>query len=95
MPLDEPHTISLRDYMADKGPLWKRMVRKHGLIDVDYEHVAAWGFGDFIFRCDWDVISARRKSDWPAFTMSSIARICSCAFSRNFASERPFPERHA
>ncbi|WP_244851703.1 SDR family oxidoreductase [Caballeronia sp. SL2Y3] len=61
MPLAEPQTISLRDYMADKGPLWERMVKKYGLVDIPYEHVAAWGFGDFIFRCDWDVISSTTK----------------------------------
>ncbi|QSN64504.1 SDR family oxidoreductase [Caballeronia sp. M1242] len=61
MPLAEPQTISLRDYMADKGPLWERMVKKYDLVDIPYEHVAAWGFGDFIFRCDWDVISSTTK----------------------------------
>ncbi|WP_244817530.1 SDR family oxidoreductase [Caballeronia sp. Lep1P3] len=61
MPLAEPQTISLREYMADKGPLWERIVKKHGLVPVPYEHVAAWGFGDFIFRCDWDVISSTTK----------------------------------
>lgn len=61
MPLAEPQTINLREYMADKGPLWERIVKQHGLVDIPYEHVAAWGFGDFIFRCDWDVVSSTTK----------------------------------
>lgn len=61
MPLAEPQTLNLREYMADKGPLWKRMTEKYGLAPVPYEKVAAWGFGDFVFRCDWDVISSTTK----------------------------------
>jgi len=61
MPLAEPQTLNLSAYMADKGPLWERMTAKYGLAPVPYEHVAAWGFGDFIFRCDWDVITSTTK----------------------------------
>ncbi|PXW24737.1 SDR family oxidoreductase [Paraburkholderia caballeronis] len=61
MPLAEPQTLTLREQMADKGPLWTRMTAKYGLAPVPYERVAAWAFGDFIFRCDWDVISSTTK----------------------------------
>lgn len=61
MDLGAPMTISLTDMMADKGPVWDRIVEKHGLVKVPFEKVAAWGFGDFIFRCDWDVISSTTK----------------------------------
>jgi nucleoside-diphosphate-sugar epimerase len=61
MPLAEPQTLSLDEYMADKGPLWERMTAQYGLAPVPYEQVAAWGFGDFIFRCDWDVITSTSK----------------------------------
>jgi nucleoside-diphosphate-sugar epimerase len=61
MPLAEPQTLDLARYMADKGPLWQRMTAKYGLAPVPYEQVAAWGFGDFIFRCDWDVITSTTK----------------------------------
>lgn len=47
--------------MADKGPLWAQMTQKYHLVPVPYEQVAAWAFGDFIFRCDWDVISSTTK----------------------------------
>jgi nucleoside-diphosphate-sugar epimerase len=61
MPLAEPQTLNLSTYMADKGPLWERMTAKYGLASVPYEQVAAWGFGDFIFRCNWDVITSTTK----------------------------------
>lgn len=61
MPLAPPQTLNLRDQMADKGPLWAQMTKQYGLAPVPYEQVAAWAFGDFIFGCDWDVISSTTK----------------------------------
>lgn len=61
MELADPLAISLTEMMADKGPVWERMVEKHGLEPVPFDKVAAWGFGDFIFNCDWDVISSTTK----------------------------------
>lgn len=61
MPVAEPQTISLTEYMADKGPLWKKIVQQYQLVDIPYQKLAAWGFGDFILRCDWDVISSTTK----------------------------------
>lgn len=57
----EPMPISLTEMMADKGPLWDRIKLKYGLQDIPFEKVAAWGFGDFILNCDWDVISSTTK----------------------------------
>ncbi|MEG6509512.1 SDR family oxidoreductase [Methyloligella sp. 2.7D] len=57
----EPMPISLSEMMADKGPLWDRIKQKYGLVDVPFDKIAAWGFGDFIFNCDWDVISSTTR----------------------------------
>lgn len=61
MEVGEPQTIPLAAYMADKGPLWQALTERHGLRPIPYEQLAAWAFGDFIFRCDWDVISSTTK----------------------------------
>ncbi len=61
MELAEPQTLDLTGYMADKGDLWKRMTGRYGLAPIPYDQVAMWPFGDFIFRCDWDVISSTTK----------------------------------
>lgn len=61
MELASPQTISLRDMMGDKEPVWRRIVAKHGLRSVPYTQLIAWPFSDFIFRCDWDVISSTTK----------------------------------
>lgn len=56
-----PLPMKLSDFMADKGPVWQRIVQKHGLKPYAYETIAAWGFGDFIFNCGYDVISSTTK----------------------------------
>ncbi|MCX8999400.1 SDR family oxidoreductase [Rhizobiaceae bacterium BDR2-2] len=61
MELAPPMPIPLAKMMADKGPLWDRIVAKHGLVPVPFETVASWSFGDFIFNCDWDVICSTTK----------------------------------
>lgn len=57
----EPMRIPLAEMMADKGPLWERIKAKHGLVDVPFDKIAAWGFGDFILNCDWDVVSSTTR----------------------------------
>ena len=56
-----PLPLKLSQFMADKGPVWQRIVEKHGLAPYAYETIAAWGFGDFIFNCGYDVISSTTK----------------------------------
>jgi hypothetical protein len=43
--------------MADKEPVWRRIVEKFRLRSRSLESVAAWDFADFVFRQDWDVLS--------------------------------------
>ncbi len=58
----EPQTISLVAHMADKGPLWDAMTRKYGLLPHRYEDIVAWPFGDYVFGCDWDVMTSTTKA---------------------------------
>ena len=57
-----PQTISLSQTMADKGPLWDRMVEKYGLRPHKFDEIAAWPFGDGTFRLDYDVMSDMNKA---------------------------------
>ncbi len=51
MPHALPHAISLGQVMLDKGPVWERIVKKHGLHPHLYsELVPSWDFGDFALR---------------------------------------------
>ncbi len=57
VPPGRPRPFRLADWMADKGPLWRRIAKDHGLAQADLSAVAAWGFGDFVFGQEHDVIS--------------------------------------
>ena len=52
-----PQTIRLTEFMADKAPVWDAIVAKHGLKKIPYGEIAAWPFADYVFGCDWDVMS--------------------------------------
>lgn len=45
------HPFSLAEVMADKGPVWDRIVEKHGLVRHSYaEIVSSWQFMDYLLR---------------------------------------------
>jgi nucleoside-diphosphate-sugar epimerase len=62
MPVGDPQTISLTAHMADKGTLWQAMTTKYRLQPFAYEQLVAWPFADYVFGCDWDVMSDVAKS---------------------------------
>jgi nucleoside-diphosphate-sugar epimerase len=57
----EVQTIPLVEFMADKEPVWRRIVEKHGLRPTPYQDIAAWPFADYVFGCEWDVMSDTLK----------------------------------
>ena len=48
--------------MADKAPLRDAMAQKYKLKRYRYDEVVAWPFGDYVFNCNWDVMSNVTKS---------------------------------
>jgi nucleoside-diphosphate-sugar epimerase len=62
IPLGDPLHIPLVEYMADKAPLWERIVAREGLRPIPYEQLASWGFGDAIFGMEFDNITSTVKA---------------------------------
>ena len=62
MAVGDPQTISLTPHMADKEPLWRAMTEKYALKPYAYGELVAWPFADYVFGCDWDVMSDVTKS---------------------------------
>lgn len=56
-----PLRMTLAKQMADKAPLWAKLVQEHGLNDMPYEKLVGWSFGDFIFNTEFDMISDMGK----------------------------------
>ncbi len=53
--------MRLVDWMADKEPVWQRVVARRGLEHRRLNQLAHWGFADFLFAQDYDVISRTTK----------------------------------
>ncbi|MCJ2049078.1 SDR family oxidoreductase [Methylobacterium sp. J-070] len=60
-PLGPPIPIRLATHMASKTPAWARLVTEQGLNDQPYERAVGWGFGDFVFHSDFDLVSDMGK----------------------------------
>jgi nucleoside-diphosphate-sugar epimerase len=72
-----PIPLTLARHMADKGPLWWQLAEAHGLVEPDLTKLVGWGFGDFIFHTETDVISDVNKIYRYGFTerMDSTASL--------------------
>ena len=63
-----PVPLTLARHMADKGSLWRTLADRHGLAAPDLDRLVGWGFGDFIFHTETDVISDVNKIYEHGFT---------------------------
>jgi len=62
MELGPVQTVNLTTVMADKGPVWDRIVEKHGLRKAKLEELVVWPYGDFIWsNTDYDIMSSVTK----------------------------------
>ena len=48
--------------LADKAPVWDRIVEKHRLRPFAYKDIVSWAYGDFVFTPEYDVISSTMKA---------------------------------
>jgi len=53
--------MRLTDWMRDKEAVWQRVVARHRLEHRRLDQLAHWGFADFLFAQDYDVISRTTK----------------------------------
>ena len=57
MKLAPPRPIRLGEIMADKAPVWNRVVERHKLKHTPFDKAAIWPYGDFILGHEYDVMS--------------------------------------
>jgi nucleoside-diphosphate-sugar epimerase len=57
-----PRKFSLAEYMADKAPVWEKIVAAHGLRRTKLHELALWAYGDYQVRPDWEVASSMDKA---------------------------------
>ena len=49
--------MKLAKWMEDKGPVWDKIVARHGLERRSLETIASWEFADFVFEKEWDLLT--------------------------------------
>jgi hypothetical protein len=68
MSVAPPQPFSLASQMPAKLDAWNRLAARHKLQPVPYEKLVHWGFGDFIFNTEFDMISDMGKIRRAGFT---------------------------
>ena len=61
MPVGPVKTVRLAEAMADKSPVWERLVTECRLIPTPYAQTALWSYGDFVFTPAYDIMSDTLK----------------------------------
>ncbi|MGH8638656.1 MAG: SDR family oxidoreductase [Burkholderiales bacterium] len=54
-------SVRLVQAMADKAPVWERIVAEHDLAPTPFEQTALWPYGDFILNAGYDIMSDTSK----------------------------------
>lgn len=54
--------LSLDTVMADKEPLWRTMIERHGLAEHPFADVSSWRFANFVFSWDYDMFGDGSKA---------------------------------
>lgn len=91
MRMGEVRPLVLAEWMRDKGPVWDRIVAKHGLRPTRMEEVVLWPFADFLWQREQDVISSVLKLRLAGFhnTVDSEAQVL--AHLQRYREERILP----
>ena len=59
--LGPPMPLTLSQHMPLLAPVWDRLASAQDLIEPRYEKAVGWGFGDFVFKSEFDLISDMSK----------------------------------
>mgnify|MGYP001354375664 FL=1 len=86
-----PQTIRLTELMADKAQLWQRMVAQYGLVPHRYEDLASWPFADYVWACDWDIMSDTGKIRRAGFLTVADSEQMIIDMLRDFRARRIVP----
>lgn len=56
IPAEGPADIKLSKAMADDVLTWRKIAKKHLLVEPDLDALVSWGFADYVFGTTWDVM---------------------------------------
>jgi nucleoside-diphosphate-sugar epimerase len=61
LPTATPQPMPLAEQMADREPLWDRLVAEHGLRTTPWAQIVSWPFTEAIWRTDHDLVQSTVK----------------------------------
>lgn len=91
IPAGEVRPTNLAADLGDKAPLWRAMTEKHELKPYAYGDLVTWPFADYVFGCDWDVMSDVSKSRRFGFHDVVDSEEMFVRLMRQFRAERIVP----
>jgi nucleoside-diphosphate-sugar epimerase len=68
VPAGGPRPIPLSSFMLALAPLWKEMAERYGLAQPDLGPLVNWGFLEFMFAIEYDIVLALGKIRRAGFT---------------------------
>ena len=86
-----PRNVSLVEYMADKGPVWERIIGKHGLRQSRLDAVVLWAYGNYQLRPEWDIRSSMSKAREFGFAESVDSGAMFIRQFENYRREKVIP----
>ena len=61
VPAGGPRPIPLSSFMPELAPLWREMAAKYGLAQAELGSLVNWGFLEFMFAIEYDIVLALGK----------------------------------
>jgi nucleoside-diphosphate-sugar epimerase len=92
MELGQTFPYDLNEVMADKAPIWDRIVAKYGLRKVPFEKMASWRFGNKILAAERDVISSTIRIRQAGFGDCIDSEECLFAMLDEMRTQNLIPE---
>ncbi len=68
VPAGGPRPIPLSSFMPELAPLWRDMAAKYGLAQPELGSLVNWGFLEFMFAIEYDIVLAMGKIRRAGFT---------------------------
>jgi len=84
-------TMSLVDFMKDKGPVWDDIVRRAELKATDLFRLAPWTYADTVFARGWDNMISMVKANRFGFTEMIDTQVMMTEVIADFRARRIIP----
>ena len=68
VPAGGPRPIPLSSFMPELAPFWTAMSARYGLVQPELELLVNWGFLEFMFAIEYDIVLALGKIRRAGFT---------------------------